>query len=151
MMSWLIETNRERIDIPALDSRRRSRIRILLADDHHAVRTQMRRRLGHEPDIQVVAEAVNCSQIVDRVRTLKPQVALIDPMMSDGLGLKTIGWLAAYVPETAVVVLTAFVDTALQMELRKIGVRGIVNKGIASTDLIQILRDVGQFTSNRIP
>lgn len=146
----LIETKLETMGARPPDSCRRSRICILLADDHRNVRTQMRRRLDHEPDFQVVAEALSSSEIVERARALKPQIVLIDPMMSDGLGLETIARLAAHVPETAVVVLTAFVDTAMRMELRKIGVREIVNKGIASTELIQILRDIGQFTSDRI-
>lgn len=130
------------MDNRGLDYCGRTQIRILLADDHQNVRQQMRLRLGHELDFQVVAEASNSPQVVERAWALKPQIALIDPMMRDGLGLETVGWMANHVPETAIVVLTAVVDTALKMELKKMGVSRILNKGIASTELIGILRDV---------
>lgn len=118
------------------------KIRILLADDHQNVRSQMRLRLVRERDFQVVAEAANSVQAVERAQELNPHIALIDPMMQDGLGLQTVRWIGDHLPETAVVVLTAVADTALQIELRKMGVRRILNKGIASPDLITILRDL---------
>lgn len=121
-----------------------STIRILLADDHQNVRSQMRLRLVRERDFQVVAEAANSTQAVERAKALNPHIALIDPMMQDGLGLQTVRWIGDHLPQTAVVVLTAVADTALQIELRKMGVRRILNKGIASPDLISILRDLGK-------
>jgi DNA-binding NarL/FixJ family response regulator len=124
-------------------------IRILLADDHENVRAQVRLRLSREIDIEIVAEAITSAQATDRALALKPAVLLIDPMMRDGLGLQAVCKVATGAPETAIVVLTAFADTALQMELRKLGVRRIANKGIESARLVATLREIGQNVPSR--
>jgi DNA-binding NarL/FixJ family response regulator len=128
---------------------RPSRIRILLADDHEKVRVQVRLRLNREPDFQVVAEAINSPQVVEHAVTFKPCIALMDPMMGDGLGLETVGWLAAHLPETTIVVLTAVADTALRLELKKIGVRRIVHKELSTAQLIGTLREIGNAVALR--
>jgi len=122
-------------------------IRILLADDHSSVRAQIRARLGHEPAFEIVGEAENSAQAVECALTLKPQVVLIDPMMRDGLGLDATRQIAARLPQTAIVVLTAFADTAQRIELRKAGTRHILDKGIESQHLLRILRELGQVDS----
>jgi DNA-binding NarL/FixJ family response regulator len=132
------------MDTTGLDPHTEPRIRILLADDHENVRVQMRTRLGRERDLTVVAEAANSPEFVEHAVALRPEIALIDPMMRDGLGLQTLRWVADHVAETTIVVLTAVADTALQMELRQMGVCRILSKGIPSTELVGILRDVGQ-------
>ncbi len=117
-------------------------IRLLLADDHASVRSQIRARLSHEPRIEIVGEAENSAQTIECALALRPDVVLIDPMMRDGLGLEATRQIAARLPHTAVVVLTAFVDTSQQIELRKAGVRHILNKGIESARLLDILRAI---------
>ena len=119
-------------------------IRILLADDHPGVRAQIRTRLGHEPVFEVVGEAENSAQAVECALALRPNVVLIDPMMRDGLGIDATRQIAAHLPETAVVVLTAFADTAQRIELRKAGTRAILNKGIESQRLVETLRELGK-------
>ncbi len=118
--------------------------RILLADEHENVRRQVRVRLSRETDFEIVAEAVNSAQASARALSIKPELLLIDPMMRDGLGLQTVHEVAVGAPETAIVVLIAYADTALQMELRKLGVCRILNKGIESSRLVAMLREIGQ-------
>ncbi len=124
-------------------------IRILLADDHPGVRAQIRARLSHEPLFEIVAEAEGSAQAVECAMTLKPQIVLIDPMMRDGLGLDATRQIATRLPDTAVVVLTAFADTAQRIELRKAGTRYILNKGIESQRLLDILHEIGQADTAR--
>ena len=119
-----------------------SSIRILLADDHSGVRAQIRTRLGHEPIFDIVGEAENSTQAVQLALSLSPQVVLIDPMMRDGLGLQATRQIAARLPQTALVALTAFADTAQRIELRKAGIRCILDKGIESRRLVEILREI---------
>jgi DNA-binding NarL/FixJ family response regulator len=117
------------------------KIRLLLADDHRVVRTQMLNRLRRETDLEIVGEAANSMQAIKHALSKQPQVVLIDPMMKDGKGIIAIQQIRSRLPKTAIVVLTAFVDTILNIELRKMGVREILTKGIPSADLIQVLRD----------
>jgi DNA-binding NarL/FixJ family response regulator len=119
-------------------------IQILLADDHPGVRAQIRARLSHEPGLVIIGEAENSAQAVECALAARPHVVLIDPMMRDGLGLEATRQIAARLPQTAVVVLTAFADTAQRIELRKAGTRHILNKGIESQRLVAILNELGK-------
>jgi DNA-binding NarL/FixJ family response regulator len=119
-------------------------IHILLADDHLGVRAQIRARLSHEPNFVIIGEAENSAHAVECALAARPNVVLIDPMMRDGLGLEATRQIAARLPETAVVVLTAFTDTAQRIELRKAGTRYILNKGIESQRLVAILHELGK-------
>ncbi len=119
-------------------------IHILIADDHPNVRAQIRARLSRESCFQVVAEAANSAEAVTRTLESKPQILLIDPMMRDGLGIHAVRRIAASVPMTIIVVLTAAADTAFAMELRKAGVQRVLDKGIASQELIDLLLKVGR-------
>lgn len=116
------------------------RIPILIADEHLQVRAQVLARLNRENDLDIVGLADNSSAAVLRANETHPRLILIDPMMSDGLGLDAIRRLRAALPNTEIVVLTAFTDTAQKIELGKMGVRFILNKGIESYKLVEVLR-----------
>lgn len=80
---------------------------------------------------------------IDCALALRPDIVLIDPIMQDGYGLQAIQRLITELPETAVVVLTAFTDTAMQMALRQMGVAKILTKDLDVPQLIAILQSVG--------
>ena len=120
------------------------RIPIVIADDHLQVRTQILARLSREADFAVVGLADNSAATVACANATRPQILLIDPMMGDGLGLDAIRQVRSNVPEAAVVVLTAFTDTAQKIELEKLGVRSILNKGIESYRLVEALHQAAR-------
>ncbi|MBI1802501.1 MAG: response regulator transcription factor [Chloroflexi bacterium] len=119
-------------------------IRILLADDHPNVRTQIRARLNREPYFDVVDEAINSRDAIQRALTLKPDVLLIDTCMRDGHGLIAVNAIAVHLPKTAVVVLTAVTDTAARMQLRQLGVGHILDKDLDLQQLVDTLRQIGR-------
>lgn len=119
-------------------------ISILLADDHPGVRSQIRTRLSHEADLMIVGEADNSTQAVECALAARPDIVLIDPMMRDGLGLDATRQIASRLPGTSIVVLTAFADTAQRIELRKAGAKYILNKGVESQRLVEILHGLGR-------
>ncbi len=118
------------------------RIRIVIADDHPKVRAQIGARLGRELDIEIVGQADCSAQALDFTLEKQPHIVLMDPMMRDGKGLDVLRKIVAQIPATEVVVLTAFVDTALQMELQRAGVCRILPKGVNSSELVNVLREV---------
>ena len=118
-------------------------IRILIADDHSRVRQQLRVRLGREPGFVVTAEAESSVEAIDCALAVRPDIVLIDPIMQDGYGLQAIQRLISELPGTAIVVLTAFTDTAMQMALREMGVARILTKDLDVPLLIAILKSVG--------
>lgn len=111
-----------------------------MADDHPQVQRQLAARLMREPDFILVGAAVDSVQTLQVANTEKPDLLLVDPMMRDGLGLATLRRIRAELPGVAVVVLTAFVDTALAIQLREMGVKRVLVKGILFSELIAELR-----------
>lgn len=118
-------------------------IAILIADDHRKLRDLIHERLEREPDLEIVAVAEDSMQAVESALEKHPRIVLIDPMMLDGLGLDAVRQIHTHLPETTIIVLTAFADTAQKMEWRRAGVTHILDKGIASMNLIEILRQAG--------
>src|SRR5262249_3940209 len=123
------------ITISAMDT-----IRILLADDHANVRTQIHARLARESGFTIVGEAAHSSEAIDMALKTQPDVVLMDPIMRDGRGLVAVNHIGKSMPHTALVILTAYADTALQVELRRLGARLILDKGIESAKLIELIR-----------
>src|SRR5512139_1884683 len=114
-------------------------IRILLVDGHENVRTQIRARLAREPDFVIAGEAATSELAQELAQSARPDLILIDPIMRDGHGLLALQQIAQASPQTVLVVLTAFSDTSLQMDLRRAGVSQILDKGIASERLVDII------------
>jgi len=113
--------------------------RIVIADSHANVRAQLVARLRREDKFEIVGEADSAAQTLEYAQTRQPDIVLIDPMMSDGLGLQAVQEIAARFPRVALIALTAAPDTALTIELRRAGVRHILRKNIASQELLQAL------------
>lgn len=117
-----------------------AQIRILLADDHPQVRDQLAARLRREPDFDLVGVAANSRSAMQITLAAQPDVLLIDPMMRDGMGLATVRRLVAENPSLAVVVLTAIIDTTLELQLQSLGVKNSLAKGVSTLELLAELR-----------
>lgn len=123
-----------------IEQSRPRRVRILLADDHPQVRGQLAARLSRELDFDVIGMAANSMQALKEAKAKQPDMILIDPIMRDGLGLAMLRQICANVPNMVVVVLTAFIDTTLDIQLRELGIRHILAKGISTSQLLTELR-----------
>ena len=115
--------------------------RILLADDHVEVQKQLEARLKRESDFDVVGVTVNSIQTLQEASSKHPDILLIDPMMRDGLGLASLRQICSALP-VKIIVLTAFVDTELKIELNKMKINKIFVKGILFSQLLLELRAV---------
>ena len=83
-------------------------IRLLLADDHPVVRAGLRGMLESQPDFQVVGEAANGREAVERAVALAPQVVLMDLRRPALDGVEAIRRLAGRAPGGRVLVLTTY-------------------------------------------
>ena len=119
-----------------------SRIRILLADDHYLVREQLAIRLRREAHFEIVGIASSSRETLQETQATRPHILLMDPLMRDGLGFATLRQVRANFPELVIVVLTAYVDTALNMRFQEMGIQHVLTKGIASSELLAALRAV---------
>lgn len=118
------------------------KIQLVLADDHRVVREQLDTRLQREPDFEIVGVASNSRETWQETQSKRPHILLVDPLMRDGLGLATLRQVRTYFPDLVVVVLTAYVDTALNMQFQEMGIKSVLTKGISSSELVGQLRVV---------
>jgi DNA-binding NarL/FixJ family response regulator len=120
------------------------KIQIVLADDHRIVREQLKSRLQRESDFEVVGVASTSQETWQEVQVKSPHILLMDPLIRDGLGLATLRQVRTNFPSLIIVILTAYVDTALNMQFQEMGVQSILTKGIASSELLGHLRSAYQ-------
>ncbi len=117
------------------------KIRILLADDHSLVQKQLAIRLSSEPDLEMVGVASTSYETFKKIQEMHPHILLIDPLMRDGLGVATLRQVRVNFPEVVIVVLTAYVDTMLNLQFQQMGIKQILTKGVASSELLAAVRE----------
>jgi DNA-binding NarL/FixJ family response regulator len=117
-------------------------IRVLVADDQSMVRAGFRMLLGGEPDIEVVAEASNGLEAVDKAARFGPTVVLMDIRMPELDGLEATRRILAAAPETRVLVLTTFDLDEYIYEALRAGASGFVLKDDPPERLIAAIRTV---------
>ena len=115
-------------------------IRVLLADDHPALRTGIRAILEKAPDIQVVGEAKDGTEAQQLTAGLRPQVLLLDLRMPGPRPAETVAWVRAHCPETAVLVLTAHDVDGYLAAMVEVGAAGFVAKEEAPETIVEAVR-----------
>ncbi|MBR2567200.1 MAG: response regulator transcription factor [Paenibacillus sp.] len=115
---------------------------ILLADDHAMVRRGLHVFLKTQQDMQVVGEASNGQEALDRAQELEPDVVLMDLHMPVMDGIETARRLRGLLPKTRIIVLTSFSDQDHVVPAVRAGVRGYLLKDIEPEDLAVAIRNV---------
>jgi DNA-binding NarL/FixJ family response regulator len=113
------------------------RARILLADDHEVVRDGLRMVLDSVPDLQVVAEAGDGAEAVERALAEEVDLAVLDVSMPRMTGLQAAHELTRRRPELRVLMLSMHDDERYFFEALKAGASGYVLKTAANQDLIE--------------
>jgi DNA-binding NarL/FixJ family response regulator len=117
-------------------------IRVLLADDEGMIRAGVRAILAADPQIEVVAEAVDGREAVDLAQRHRPDVALLDIRMPRLDGLAATGEIIRTVPATAVVILTTFSEDAYIARALGDGASGFLLKSGDPEELLAGVRAV---------
>src|SRR5215471_10244331 len=120
----------------------KSKIRIVVADDHPIFRDGLCKLLGLEEDFEVVAQASDGRQVLDVLQQYEPDILLLDLKMPGLDGLATLQRLQASKNKTRVIVLTASDDKNEFVQAMKLGTSGIVLKQTATELLIKSIRKV---------
>jgi len=116
-------------------------LRILLADDHPILRSGLRTMLEAR-GMTVVGEASSGHEAIEAVRTLAPDVAILDIGMPGLNGADTARLLAREVPQVKVILLTMHSDDAYVVEALRAGAKGYVLKSQATEDLLEAIEAV---------
>ena len=130
--------------MPKSSNKSKTRIRVLLADDHHIVRAGIRQLLESAKDLQVIAEAGDGEEAQALIQQHKPDVAVLDIQMPKASGIEVTRWVRAHKPDVGVLILTAFDDDPYVMAVLQAGANGYVLKTANADDLIQAVRDVNE-------
>ena len=117
-------------------------IRVLLADDHTVLRAGLKALLDAEPDIEVIGEANDGFECVDRVVQLRPDIALLDINMPNCNGLEALAQIHQLCPDTKVLMLTMIDDVAYLKQVLATGGAGYVLKQAAGDELLSAIRTV---------
>jgi two-component system, NarL family, response regulator LiaR len=117
-------------------------IRLLIADDHNIVRKGLAVLLATEPDMQVVGEADNGADAVEKAETLKPDVILMDLMMPQMDGIEATRRITAQRPEARILVLTSFAADDKVFPAVKAGALGYLLKDSTPERLLEAIRQV---------
>jgi DNA-binding NarL/FixJ family response regulator len=114
------------------------RIRVLIADDHAAVRVGVRRLLAEQPDIQVVGEASSALEAV--AATAAVDVGVIDYHLGDRNGLWVVRRLAPLRPRPRALLYSAFSDEPLAVSAIVAGADGLLPKSAVGDELCVAVR-----------
>ncbi|HKI22643.1 MAG TPA: response regulator transcription factor [Gaiellaceae bacterium] len=117
-------------------------MRVLVADDQSMVRAGFRMLLGGEPDIEVVAEASNGLEAVDKASRFHPTVVLMDIRMPELDGLEATRRILAADDKARVLILTTFDLDEYVYEALRAGASGFVLKDDPPEQLLAAIRTV---------
>jgi DNA-binding NarL/FixJ family response regulator len=116
-------------------------IRVVIADDERLVRTGLRVVLEAEPDLTVVGEAANGSEVIPLVRELRPDVVLMDVRMPEIDGIRATEQLVGTLdPAPRIVVVTTFENDDYVYEALRAGAAGFLLKRARAEEMVQAVR-----------
>jgi DNA-binding NarL/FixJ family response regulator len=114
--------------------------RILLADDHAMVRRGLELLLNREPDLEVVAEAGDGAEAVERALAAEVDLAVLDVTMPRMTGLQAARELSRRRPETRILMLSMHENEQFFFDALRAGASGYVLKSAADRDLVAACR-----------
>ena len=117
------------------------RIRVMVVDDHYMVREGLKVFLSTIDDIEVVGEAENGAEAIERCLELRPDVVLMDMLMPVMDGATATGRIRETHPGTQVVALTSFVEQELVQEALDAGAISYLLKDAGPEKLAQAIRE----------
>lgn len=117
-----------------------TKIRVLLAEDHHVVRQGLRALLETVPDFEIVGEAADGRHVLLEVERLRPDVLLLDLMLPELHGLEVARRVARRT-STRVVILSMHDNEGYVVKALQHGALGYVLKGSQMADLVQAMRE----------
>src|SRR3982750_4315005 len=130
-----------------------AKIRIMLADDHTLFRQGIRTLISAEADMEVVGEAPNGGDAVEKAAETRPDVVLMDIGMAGLSSFEATRQVRKNRPETKVLFLTMYDDEDYLVEGMEVGAGGYVLKDSPAAQLLSAIRDVhrgGSYLSPRM-
>ena len=128
---------------PGADEKSMS-IRILLVDDHPVVRRGLKALLGSRVEWQVIDEAADGVEAVDKATSLRPDVIVLDVSMPRMDGLEACRIIRKRTPESEILIVTQNDSPQMMKEALSAGARGYVAKSNLARDLMAAIESVSE-------
>jgi two-component system, NarL family, response regulator LiaR len=127
------------------------KIHLLIADDHAVLRDSLIALMETKPDIQVVGQAANGIEAVEKTKALAPDVVLLDLVMPQMDGLRAITEIHKNNPSTRILVLTSFSEDDKVFTAIREGALGYLLKDATAEELLAAIRAVHRGESSLAP
>jgi DNA-binding NarL/FixJ family response regulator len=114
----------------------------MIADDHTLLRQGLRNVLELEADFEVIGEASDGEDAIEKVESLRPDVILLDLNMPKMSGIEVTRWVKSNHPEIHIVILTIHEDENYMFEVIRAGALGYLLKDVEPTMLVKAIRTV---------
>jgi len=115
-------------------------MKILVADDHAVVRAGLKQLLNSQPDMEVVGEAIDGREALEKAKSIRPDVTLLDIAMPGLSGLEAMRLIKEAVPNTKIVVLSMHEKEAYVHRAFASGALAYVLKASPSSDVLEGIR-----------
>lgn len=117
-------------------------IRLAITDDHQLVREGLVQYLGMSPDIEVVVEAANGEELLEKLRVAAPDLLLLDMTMPGKSGVDLIGHIKSLYPSLSILVLSMHNDANMVLRAMKAGASGYICKDCSPHALLEAIRKI---------
>lgn len=121
-----------------------ARTRVVVADDHPLFRDGLVRRIKERPELELVAEAADGREALEEIRRLQPDVAVVDVKLPGVDGVAVAGAVVRDELPTKVVMLSAFLDSALVYRALAAGARAYLSKDADRQDVCDTIVKVAR-------
>jgi DNA-binding NarL/FixJ family response regulator len=122
----------------------KNKIRVFVADDQHLFREMLVGLLNVEEDIEIVGEASNGKEAVQKIRELQPDVVLIDINMPELNGIQVTELIKKEFDSVRIVVLTGYSEEDYIFEALQRGASGYLSKEVSAAKVKEAIRTVHQ-------
>jgi PAS domain S-box-containing protein len=116
-----------------------SSVKILIADDHEFIRRSLRSLVESRPDWTVCGEAADGKAAVERARTLKPHIALLDVSMPEMDGLDAARLIRQEIPECHILIVSQNDPELMEKAAAQVGAKGFIQKSKIARDLLNAI------------
>lgn len=128
-----------------------NKIRVLIVDDQNIVREGVAAILACQSDMEVVGQAKDGVEAIEMLKTVTPDVILLDLVMPRKDGFETIPDIKKIMPEAHILILTSFAENERVYQAIKLGAEGYMLKDATYTQLLQGIRDVADGEASIYP
>jgi len=113
--------------------------RIVLVDDHEVVRLGLRALINRQKLMEVVGEAAEANEAVEKCLSLKPDVVILDIRLAGTSGIDACQQIVAQLPETKVIMLTSYAEDEMLFAAIRAGAAGYVLKQAGGMDVVRAI------------